>query len=118
MGFFDFIASLEETKEQHINRDLRTRYYKCGYNQVKKVVLDYAESLKLKVISVDDAHGEVFIQSSSYHMIASIIQINPLETAIDIKVQSYKAVGFNKPKNAILSLYNELNNKNAEFEDI
>lgn len=111
MGLFGFMSTLEESKERHSSKDLMTHYYKCAYNKVKTAVLDYAKQQKLDVRSINDEHGEIYLQSRSYHMIVSIIQVNPLETAMDVKVQSYQVLGLYKPKKKIMDIYQYCNSK-------
>ena len=115
MAFFDFASNIAETKELHANQYLRTRYYKTRYKNLKDVILAYAKANKIKVKSEDDLHGEIFLQTNRYHIIVSIVQVSPLESAVDIKVQTYKILGLYKPLKLILSLYIHIDTK-AEFK--
>jgi hypothetical protein len=109
MGFFDFLSNNAETSELHSVMDLRTRYYKTSYKKVKEQVEAYAEEQNITVKHVNDVHGEIFLQTGNYHMIVSIIQVTPLETAVDMKVQTYKLMGMSLPKKLILQMYAFLN---------
>ena len=109
MGFFDIFTNYAETKELHKDGSLRTRYYKTNYRKAKEVVLQYATDKKLEVRNVDDNHGELYLQNSRFHMIVSVIQVTPLETAIDVKVQTYAIAGLGKPKKLCLELYKRCN---------
>jgi hypothetical protein len=71
----------------------------------------------MKIKSEDDIHGEIFLQSSRYHIIVSIVQVNALETAVDIKVQTYKIIGLFKPIQIIISLYQHIGTK-VEFKGL
>ena len=115
MGLFDFSSNLAETTELHVNPNLRTRYYKSRYTNLKEIVINYAKENNLFLKSVNDTHGEVFLQANRFHIIISIVQVNPLETAIDIKVQTYKLIGLFKPLKIITTLYNYSDTK-AEFK--
>lgn len=105
MAFFDFVKTILETREMHTMTDCRTRYYKTNYNKAKEAILNYANGQNLDVQSVDDAHGEIYIQAKNFHIIAVAIQVTPIETAVDIKVQYYSLVGFNRPKKRIVEMY-------------
>ena len=109
MGLFDFVKTAAETAELHSNGALRTRYYKTGYRQVKEKILQYAALHKITVRNVNDTHGEIYLQTNSYHVMVSIIQVNPLETAVDLKSNTYGVLGFNKPIKLVLSIYEYLN---------
>jgi len=108
MGFFDYFSNHAESSERHALKALQTHYYKHNYAQVKEALKAYANKHRYPIKSVDDKHGEVFIETSKFHMIATIIEINPRETAIDIKTQTYKIVGFNKPKTIIIDTFKAL----------
>ncbi len=114
MGFFSTIC---ETKELHENTDLRTKYFKSSFLKVKEQVERYAQANKLIVQSVNEEYGEVLLQSSSMHIVVSIIQTTPLETAVDIKVQVYTLIGMNIPKKTILKLYQYLS-QNLNFKGV
>lgn len=117
MAFFNFTSNLAETKELHTNPYLRTRYYKGRYSNIKEIVINYAKANKIIVKSVDDTHGEVYLQANRFHIIVSILQVSPLETAVDIKVQTYKLLGLYKPLKIITGLYNYIDSK-ADFKGI
>lgn len=117
MGVFDFASNVAETFETNMNSKLKTHYYKDRYNNIKQIVLKYAQANKLIVKSEDDAHGEIFLQSSGYHMIVSILQVSPLETAVDIKVQTYRIIGLFKPVKLIVRMFEHINTK-ANFKGV
>ncbi|MCF7925703.1 MAG: hypothetical protein K9L26_04140 [Candidatus Izimaplasma sp.] len=105
MGMFDFLKTILETREMHSITSLRTHYYKKNYKIVKQAVLDYASSNKLDVQNVDDKHGELYFQAKNFHIIASIVQVTPVETAVDFKVQYYSLIGWNRPLKDIKKFY-------------
>lgn len=117
MGLFDFASNIAETYETNMNNKLKTHYYKERYNNIKQIVLNYALVNKITVRSEDDAHGEIYLQAGNYHMIISIIQITPFETAVDIKVQTYRLLGLFKPVKLILTMFNHINSK-ANFKGV
>ncbi|MCK5762311.1 MAG: hypothetical protein KAH16_05380 [Candidatus Izimaplasma sp.] len=115
MGLKDLISNFAETSETHPNSILKTRYYRTRYTNTKNAVIDYAKKNDLIVNSVDDKHGELFIQTTKYHFIVSIVQLNVLETAVDVKVQTYKILGLNKPQSIIENLFAYLD-KSLDFK--
>ena len=117
MAFFDFVTNISETNEKHQDKNLRTHYYKDRYNNIKKIVLTYANENKMHIKSEDDVHGEIFLQSNKYHMIVSIVQVTPLETAVDIKVQTYSILGLYKPMKNIITLYRYIGKK-SDFKGL
>jgi hypothetical protein len=117
MGLFDFASNVAETFETNTNNKLKTHYYKDRYKNIKQIVLNYAKLNKITVRSEDDAHGEIYLQTGNYHMIISILQISPLETAVDIKVQTYRILGLFKPVKLILNMFNHINSK-ANFKGV
>ncbi len=115
MGFLNFISNFSETSETHPKKTLMTRYYRTRYSVVKDVVISYAKKNNYNINSIDDKHGEIFIQTTKFHLIISVIQVSVIETAVDAKVQTYKIFGFNKPQRIIEDLFTFLD-KNLEFK--
>lgn len=109
MGLIQFLSSTSETKELHSEMALRTRYYKTSYSKSVEQLNPYLKQLGYELASQDDYHGELFYKKSNHHIIISVIQINPRETSVDIKVQFYGLFGLNRPKNVILKIYTYLN---------
>jgi hypothetical protein len=109
MGVFDFTKTLCETQELHKDSELRTRYYRSSYTKVKTEITQFCNLSGMDIVNVDDTHGELFIQTKKFHIIVSIIQISPLETAVDMKVQTYGMWGMNLPKKTVLAVYKYLN---------
>jgi hypothetical protein len=117
MGLKTFLTNNAETRELHVDPELRSRYYKTTFKKVKQVIDQYCDELGIVIVNVDEVHGEMFLQTSKYHMIASIIQVNPLETAVDLKVQTYQLIGRNVPKAKIAKMYEYLD-KNLPFKGV
>lgn len=117
MSFSTFMSNIAETQELHVNSDLRSRYYKTNYTKAKNAVIDYAKKNRIIVKHVDDDHKELFLQERKYHIMVSFIQINPIETSVDVKVEMYRIVGLNRPNKIIINLYDELNQK-LEFKGV
>jgi hypothetical protein len=117
MGLFDFASNVAETFETNTNNQLKTHYYKDRYNNIKQIVLNYALINKITVRSEDDVHGEIYLQAGNYHMIVSILQVSPLETAVDVKVQTYRILGLFKPVKLILNLFKHIDSK-ANFKGV
>ncbi len=105
MGAFDFLKTISETREMHSVKAFRTHYYKTNYNKVKDAVLAFAKEDDYTAKNIDDTHGELYLQGKKSHIIVSIVQVTPIETAVDLKVQYYGMIGFNRPKKAIQKTY-------------
>lgn len=111
MGLLDFFSNNVETSELHKVKDLRTRYYKTNFKKIKEQIEAYSDQKGILVKHVDELHGEMFLQTAKYHMIVSIVQVTPLETAVDMKVQTYKIAGMNEPMKRIIEMYAFLDTK-------
>ncbi len=117
MGFKEFLSNNAETSELHQDGGLRSRYYKASFKKVRDVIQEFSTLKDIVILNVDEVHGEMFLQTTKYHMIVSIVQVNPLETAVDVKVQTYQLIGRGVPKNKVLELYDHLNN-NLTFKGV
>lgn len=91
-------ATTAETRERHPDARLQTPYFKANYKTVKEAVKQMAKTLNYEITSENDHHGELFLKGRRAHLIASIIQVMPTETAVDLKMETYRLFGFGKPK--------------------
>ncbi len=117
MSAMSFLSNIAETQELHSIKELRSRYYKTNYRKAKAVITEYANKINVKVKKIDDVYKEIFIQGSNYHIIVSIVQVSPIETCIDLKVEQYGLVGLNRPFKKIVEFYAYLN-KELDFKGI
>lgn len=111
MSVKSYFGTVAETQELHSVVGLRSRYYKTSYKIAKAAVLEYVDQIKAIVKHDDEVHKEMLIQSNRYHIIVTFVQVTPIETSIDFKVEIYGLFGFHRPRNMILKFYNYLNNK-------
>jgi len=111
MGLMSFFTNVAETRELNVDPDLKTRYYRTKYDIAKNTIMDYAKKNEYIVKNIDEKHREIFLQTTRFHIIISIVQITAIETAVDIKVQTYRIIGLGKSKRIILDLYSYLNDK-------
>ena len=117
MSFNSWLGTIAETKELHSFIGLRSRYYKTNYEKAKAVVLEYANQINTNVSNIDDVHKEILLQSNKYHIVVSLVQVNPIETSIDFKVQFYGVIGMHRPRKMILKFYDYLNS-NLQFKGV
>ncbi|MFK5882737.1 MAG: hypothetical protein QM489_00105 [Candidatus Izemoplasma sp.] len=111
MGLFEYASNYSETKELHSNPNLQTRYYRNNYKIAKEVLINYAKNNKINIRNINDTHGEIYLQTQKYHVISTIVQITPLETAVELKVQTYYVIGRYRALKIIKKIYNEFDNK-------
>ena len=108
MGIRDYFSNNFETNDTHRIPKLKTRYYKASYKKIKIALEEYCDKTNVHIKHVDDAHKELFLQTNKYHIIFSVVQITPLESAIDMKIQTYKIMGMNTPIDIIWKFYQHL----------
>lgn len=111
MSIRSFLNNSAETREVHQVLGLRSRYYKTNYAKAKACILDYVKDLNAQVKNIDDAHREIFLQGGRFHIIFSMVQVTPIETSIDIKVEQYGLMGMHRPRKKILEIYKYLDEK-------
>ena len=117
MGLSSLLKNIAETQELHSVQALRSRYYKANYANVKAQVLKYAEQDKMNVKNVDDVHKEILLQSNRYHIIVSIVQVSPIETSVDFKIEMYAMIGWGKPQKKLIEFYQFLD-QNLQFKGV
>lgn len=117
MSIRTYFATVAETKELHSFGGLRSRYYKTSYQKAKAVIMEYVNQTKATVKNDDVSHREMLIQSNRYHIIVTFVQISPIETSIDFKVEMYGLLGLHRPRKMILNLYKYLD-ANLSFKGV
>lgn len=112
MSLSSYLANASETRELHSVVKLRSRYYKTNYQKCKEQVLAYVKTLGGAMVEhVDDDHKELFVQGKKFHIIFSFVQVNPIETSIDIKVEQYGLMGMHRPRKRIIEAYEFLDQR-------
>lgn len=101
-------ATIAETRERHSDGRLQTPYYKANYATVKEAVKRLGLRMGYQVQGENDQHGELFLKSNRGHIIATIIQVLPTETAVDFKTQVYSMFGFKRPQKTIITMISKL----------
>lgn len=117
MSVRSYLGTIAETQELHSVIGLRSRYYKTNYQKAKAVVLEFAEELKSIVRNIDDEHKEVLLQNNKYHIIVTFVQVTPIETSVDFKVEMYGLFGLHRPRKMIMKFYEYLD-KNLPFKGV
>jgi len=108
MSIISFFAVSCETREVHRDPDLRTHYYRNSFEQCLKALKEYAEKEQMDVKQVNPTHGEIYLLGSGFDVIVTALQLSPIETGVDLKVNIFNLIGFNRPKKRALSIYKHL----------
>lgn len=117
MSISTFFLSTAETRELHSDAKQRTHYYRNSFKDCLKVIEKMAEDFKLDVRDVNDRHGEIYLLGNGYDAIITAIQLTPIETGIDIKINYFSFVGLGRPKKRVIDFY-EYFDKNLKFKGI
>lgn len=111
MKFKDYFTNDFETGEDHYLETLRTRYYRCRYENAKEAVLKMIEEEKGTVKAIVEQHHEIFYQAANYTSTITITSPRIGETAIDIKMTTSKTIPLGAGKKIIERLYKYLDTK-------
>ncbi|MCK9536217.1 MAG: hypothetical protein M0R05_01290 [Bacilli bacterium] len=111
MRFRDYFTNDFETGESHYLPSLRTRYYRCRNEEAKEAVMKVIKEEKGQVKAVLDEHHEVFFHAPQYTSTITLISPRMSETAIDIKITTYKLIPRGLGKKIIERLYKNLDSK-------
>jgi len=106
MGFF---ANSVETREQHKNENLRTRYYKNNFEQVKNCLEKICKEEDMQLQQVNKKFGDIYICAYDFEIFATVIEITPIETSVDLKINYFATFGFGKPEKKAIHIYERLN---------
>lgn len=118
MSFRHFInkyfSNHQETKDQHWDEMLKTRYYKItreqGFNFLEEMVENSPE-YEMNAISKD--HGELSFylrKGKKTFIVATVIMVRPFETAIDFSASAEGVLPFDfgHTRSVISQLYDRL----------
>lgn len=111
MKFRDYFNNDFETMEDHYLPELRTRYYRCTNETAKNAVMDLIENENAKIRDIVEQYNEVFFQGKNYTCIITVISPRIGETAVDIKVTTYKVLPRGLGKKIIERMYKYLDSK-------
>ncbi|OXS60673.1 hypothetical protein [Rossellomorea vietnamensis] len=82
-----------ETSDQHEDKELQSRYYKSMHQGAFNAVLGLFSSSEYEVISQSKDRGEITVRKNGtpqLFIVATVITVRPLETAVDFKVSADK----------------------------
>ncbi|MBI9010053.1 MAG: hypothetical protein JEZ05_08475 [Tenericutes bacterium] len=108
MSIRTFFSTSCETRELHVDPELRTRYYRNKFKDIINALHKVAELNAMKVRDVNEVHKEVYMLGNGFDAIVTIAQISPIEAGIDLKVNSFSAIGMGKPKKKALKIFQDL----------
>lgn len=117
MSITSFFLSTAETRELHSDSGQRTRYYRNSFKDCLKVVEKLANEYKMDVREVNNQHGEIYLIGNGFDAIITAIQLNPIETGIDIKINYFSFAGFGRPRKRIVEFYKYFDN-NLKFKGV
>lgn len=112
MKFLDYFTNDFETNEIHYIPSLRTRYYRDRIDKVKEVIKEMILKVENgKIIASNDMYNELIVECRKYSATFTIIAPHAGETAVDIKIKTYKTIGFGRGKTYIEEIYKYLDSK-------
>jgi hypothetical protein len=108
-----FFSNDFETRESHELAELKTHYYRARYDDIKDTILRLAKERGMTVRSIDDKHKEIYLQSTRFHLILILVNPNPAETAVDMKITTYYFIGMKRGIKIISDFYQYLDKKHT-----
>lgn len=119
MGMLKKIASFftthHETRENHSDQELQSRYYKAGQKKVMETVLDILRKEGgFEISSISEERGEISVnihRGRKAFMVITVISVRPFETAVDLTVttETMLPMDFGFSRKVILEFYEKLN---------
>ena len=108
MSLRSFLSPMCETRELHTDPQLRTRYYRNNFKQVIEALKTVAAENQMELREVNEIHKEIYMVGNGFDVIITVALITPIEAGIDMKINYFSAIGFNKPKKKALQIYEQL----------
>ena len=111
MSIKSFFSNSVETRELHSDPALRSNYYRNNLKDVVAALHQVADEMRLEVKNFDEIHKEMYMLGSGFDVIITITTINPIECAVDFKINFFTIAGFNRPRKKAIEFYSRLKNK-------
>jgi len=111
MAISSFFRPSEETRELHSDAQLRTRYYRNSFKDCLSVIEKLASHLKLDVRDVNEKHGEIYLLGNGYDVIMTVIQVTPIESGVDMKINYFSFIGLGRPQKKVMEIYRYLDSQ-------
>lgn len=111
MRFKDYFSNDFETGDNHILPALRTRYYRSRNEDAKDAVLKIIKEEKGTVKEIIEDYNEIFFQAPQYTATITVLSPRINETAIDIKITTYKLIPRGLGIKIIERLYKKIDSK-------
>ncbi|MGD9886500.1 MAG: hypothetical protein AB7T03_00890 [Bacilli bacterium] len=105
MKIRDYFSNDFETGEEHYLPTLKTHYYRSRMEDVKNAILRFVEEEKGVVKAIIDEHHEIFFVTPTYSSTIIFVNTRIGETAIDIKITTYKLIPWLAGKKIIEKMY-------------
>ncbi|GLH64673.1 hypothetical protein PG301_25120 [Parageobacillus sp. G301] len=107
-----------ETRENHEDEQLRSRYYKATNNTVIQAVKElFTSSPDYELLSVSEERGEFSAttrRGKKVFIVVTVISVRPLETAVDFSVTTettFLPLDFGRSRQVIIDLYRKLDQR-------
>jgi len=110
MSIKSYFSPSCETRELHVDPELRTRYYRNNFQQVVAGLKQLANKQGMDVRDINNEHKEIYMIGNGFDCIVTVSQITPIEAGVDFKINLFTGLGFNRPKKKALLFYQELKN--------
>lgn len=109
MKFLDYFTNDFETSDNHYIPSLKTRYYRDRVEAVKETIIEMIKvEEKGRITAVNDVYNEIIAECRRYSATFTIIAPHAGETAVDIKIKTYKFIGLGRGKTYIEEIYKYL----------
>ena len=108
--------SFYETHELHRKEALRTHWYQCTYDDVKKAIFKIAEELGYGVIDVNDRYQEMLLEGPD-SLVVKVTSYTKYEQGVDFNLQTKWFFDFGLGKNVITKWYSHIG-KHCKFKGV
>ena len=108
--------SFYETHELHRKEALRTHWYQCSYQDVKKAIFDMAEELGYGVIDVNDTFQEMLLEGPNT-LVIKITSFGRYEQGVDFNLTTKWFFDFGLGKNTVTKLYAQIG-RHVKFKGV
>ncbi len=90
MRFKDYFSNDFETSDNHYLNTLRTHYYRCTKDTAFMKMHEIIKEMRANVKYEDKVRGEIIFEVPSFMATATIVSPTYSETAVDLKVTTFK----------------------------
>jgi len=100
--------SFYETHETHSKEALRTRWYRCTFEEIKNAIRRASEQLGYEILDFNQEYKEFLLENGNVSLVIHVSSYGGYEQGVDFNIDTNTFFDFGKGKRLISKFYEKL----------